>query len=459
MEDAKQVWSWWQSLLANFGSVFTRPGWVRFVQWGTGMVLCGEEHTITQILVSLALESRWRAMEHFAESCPEPRRDGAWDRVAVERRTIELIEHEGPARWGRYHPVAVDDTKLHRASEAVWGTCTFHESAARSPNRAETVRAHNWVVMGDLLPGRPWTFLAHSGRLYLRKSPLPEGEVFRTKTAWAVEMLRQVDTESEAPVLGVCDGAYAMETVVRPCLQPPPGRRRIEIVTRLRVDARLYHPLLSSPQDEGKKVMGRPRKWGRRIAAPQHHDQWDAPWQKGAAWIYGRVRKIRYKRVRCQWSVSGPDERVHAFVFEVEGYDKPWFLVTTALDLSSEQVVEAFAARFRQEDGFRDHKQRLGMEECRAWTKEPVLRTFQVQMVAMTLLRLMQFRLDATWGVGSYGLKPQWNRRKQHPSILDLRRLFWRHRAGFSKLLLKLEEITKAPSASIPAPNPREIAA
>lgn len=459
MEDAKQVWSWWQSLLANFGSVFTRPGWVRFVQWVTGMVLCGEEHTITQILVSLALESRWRAMEHFAESCPEPRRDGAWDRVAVERRTIELIEHEAPARWGGYHPVAVDDTKLHRASEAVWGTCTFHESAARSPNRAETVRAHNWVVMGDLLPGRPWTFLAHSGRLYLRKSQLPEGEVFRTKTAWAVEMLRQVDTESEAPVLGVCDGAYAMETVVRPCLQPPPGRRRIEIVTRLRVDARLYHPLLSSPQDEGKKVMGRPRKWGRRIAAPQHHDQWDAPWQKGAAWIYGRVRKIRYKRVRCQWSVSGPDERVHAFVFEVEGYDKPWFLVTTALDLSSEQVVEAFAARFRQEDGFRDHKQRLGMEECRAWTKEPVLRTFQVQMVAMTLLRLMQFRLDATWGAGSYGLKPQWNRRKQHPSILDLRRLFGRHRAGFSKLLLKLEEITKVPSASIPAPNPREIAA
>jgi hypothetical protein len=47
------------------------------------------------------------------------------------------------------------------------------------------------------------------------------------------------------------------------------------------------------------------------------------------------------------------------------------------------QVVEAFAVRFRQEDGFRDHTQRLGREECRGWTKEPVLRTFQVQMVAL----------------------------------------------------------------------------
>ena len=134
MEDARQVWSWWQSLLAVFGSGFTRPGWVRFVQWVTGMVMCWEEHTITQILISLGLESRWRVMEHFAEY-------GAWDRPAVERRTISLIEQECPARWGRYHPVAVDDTKLHRTSERVWGTCTFHESVARSPNRLACVYA------------------------------------------------------------------------------------------------------------------------------------------------------------------------------------------------------------------------------------------------------------------------------------------------------------------------------
>jgi hypothetical protein len=70
----------------------------------------------------------------------------------------------------------------------------------------------------------------------------------------------------------------------------------------------------------------------------------------------------------------------------------------TALDLSGEEVVEVFAARFRQEDGVRDQKQRLGMEECRAWTKEPVLQRFPAPMTAMTLVRLMQFRLDATRG-------------------------------------------------------------
>jgi hypothetical protein len=32
MEDATQLWEWWQSLLSAFADVFTRPDWVRFVQ-------------------------------------------------------------------------------------------------------------------------------------------------------------------------------------------------------------------------------------------------------------------------------------------------------------------------------------------------------------------------------------------------------------------------------------------
>jgi hypothetical protein len=138
-------------------------------------------------------------------------------------------------------------------------------------------------------------------------------------------------------------------------------------------------------------------------------------------------------------------------VVVVDGYAKPWFLVTSALDLSAAQVVEAFTARVRQEDGFRDHKQRLGMEACGAWTKEPVLRTFQVQLLALTLLRLLQLRLDQAWGAHSWWLTPAWNPRKRHGSILDLRRLFWRHRAVFSQLLLGLEEVEKIAPPSLPA--------
>lgn len=440
MDDGKELCRAWQSLLESYGPRFRRGGWVRFAQWVTTTVQCGEEHTITQDLTSIDLESRWRVVEHFAEY-------GAWDRQAVERQTMRLIEQQSRPRWGKYRPVALDDTKEHRTSAEVWGTCTFHESAARSPNRAETVRAHNWVVMGDLVPAKPWTYLPHTSRLYFRESQLPVDESFRTKTKLAVEILRQADAESEAPVLAAFDGAYANTTVVRPCLNPIGTQRRIDVVTRLRVDARLYYPLV--PQTKNEKG-GRPRKWGRRMAAPQNHKKWDAAWQTGRAFIYGRMRRFRYKRVLCQWAVSGANHLVHANVFEVEGYRKPWYIVSTALSLSASQVVSLFAVRFRQEDGFRDHKQRLGMEECRAWTKEPILRTFQTQMIAMTLLRLIQFHLDEVFGEGTWWRHPGWNPRKRHASILDVRRLFWRHRGKFSKLMVRLEEIGKPPQAHFP---------
>jgi len=159
---------------------------VRFVPWVTGLVLCWEEHTLTQILTALGLEARWRVLAHVAEY-------GAWDREAVERQTLRLIEQERPARWGRSHPVTWDDTKWHRTSAKVWGTCTFHAASARRPTRAETVRAHNWVVMGDLIPGTPWMYLPHAARLYGRKNQLLAGETFQTKTAWAVELWCQVE--------------------------------------------------------------------------------------------------------------------------------------------------------------------------------------------------------------------------------------------------------------------------
>jgi hypothetical protein len=140
------------------------------------MVLCWEEQTMTQSLTALGLEARWQVLERFAEY-------GAGDRDAVERQTRRLIEPAPPARWGRYHPGAVDDTKLHRTSAKLGVTCTVSESSARSPNRAETVRAHNWVVMGDLVQGTPWLSLPQAARLYCRKSPLPAGETCQTKTA------------------------------------------------------------------------------------------------------------------------------------------------------------------------------------------------------------------------------------------------------------------------------------
>jgi hypothetical protein len=433
MRQATLLWSLWQRLLQPFASAFTRPGYRRFVEWITALALNVEEHTITQSAVALERVDDWKAMESFAEY-------GAWRADQVTGSLTRLVETAPGRIWHGYHVSAVDDTKVHRNSEHVWGTCTFHEYTARCPNRATTVRAHNWVALGALLenPDRPAWFLSLSGRLYFRKSQLPARSgaagpkaVFRTKCELAVELIREQARIIGGRHLAVFDGGYALKNVVRPLLVPEGDRPRIEFLTRLRHDARL-HALPPTQRRPGQR--GPMPKWGRKLPPPRQGGRWNRGWHEGHAYIYGRRRKVLWKEVVCLWRVSGHDVPVKAVVAKVEGYKKRFTLVTSAVELTGLQMVELFAARFRQEDGFRDLKQRLGWEECRAWTRNPIERTSQAQWVTMSLLRLLQFRLDAEGSV-DWWTPPPWNRKKDRPSVLDVERLLRRHRPEIQRLL------------------------
>jgi hypothetical protein len=435
---AKRLWSAWQALALAVAWGFTQPGRRRFVEWVTGLALNAEEHTITQSLLGLDRAQDWRALESFAEY-------GHWELPLLERATAQAIDRLPERLWHGYRVWAGDDTKVHRSSKDVWGTCTFHEYTARCPNRAGTVRAHNWVVLGALVPRpeEPAQFLPVAGRLYFRRGQLPAtGEPFRTKCELLVELARQQAAAQPGPHLAVFDGGFALRSVVRPLARPAEaGPPRIDFLTRLRHDARLcaLPPAQRRPGQRGPAP-----KWGRPLPPPRQGGRWPGAWQQGEAFLYGRRRPVRWKEVVCLWRVLGHEVPVKAVVAEVEGYRKRFTLVTSATGLSGLQVVELFCARFRQEDGFRDLKQRLGWEEGRAWTKNPILRTTQALFVTLTVLRLLQARLEQEAG-DSWWLHPPWNPRKRRASVLDVERLLRQHRAEIQRFLADwLEEGEKA---------------
>jgi Transposase DDE domain len=442
---AKRLWSLWQELALDVALGFTQQGQRRFVEWVTGLALNVEEHTITQSLIGLNRVPDWKALESFAEY-------GHWNLRLLQWGTAWASDRLPDRRWYGYRVWAGDDTKVHRSSPHVWGTCTFHEYTARCPNRASTVRAHNWVVLGALAPRpqEPALFLPVAGRLYFRQSQLPTtGEVFRTKCELLVELVRQQADALPGPHLAVFDGGFALRSVVRPLAQPSdPGLPRIDFLTRLRHDARLC-ALPPSERPPGRP--GRQRKWGRPLPPPRQGGRWPGAWQEGHLFLYGRKRKVRWKEIVCLWRVLGHEVPVKAVVAEVEGYRKRFTLVTSARALTGLQVVELFAARFRQEDGFRDLKQRLGWEECRAWTKNPIERTTQALFVTLTLLRLLASRLEALAGE-DWWLHPPWNPRKMRPSVLDVERLLRQHRPAIQQCLSDWLDQGEKPAAA-PAPQ------
>jgi DDE superfamily endonuclease len=423
------LWSLWQDLLRPFRDAFTTRGFFRFVEWLTGLVLNAEEHTVTQSLFGLDRPHDWKRLHNFVEY-------GHWNTEVIDDTLAELLETAPGRLWYGYRVAAVDDSKVHRSSKQVWGTCTFHEYTARCPNRATTVRAPNWVVLGALLPnpGQPAWFLPQTGRLYFRRSQLPDDlrpEDFRTKCQLAVALGQQQAQAVLGKHLAVCDGAFAVRSVVRPLVRPEEGQPRVDILTRLRHDACLFD---RPPERRPAGRRGPKPKWGRRLPPPRQAGRWPEPWQEGEAFLYGRRRRVRSKEKVCLWRVLGWQTPAKVVVAEVEGYTKRFFLVSTAVDLSGLQMLELFGARFRQEDGFRDLKQRLGWEECRAWTKKPVQRTAWAQMLAMSVLRLLQLRLEGL-GEKDWWYRPPGNKKKVRPSILDLERLWRSHRTEILRCL------------------------
>jgi hypothetical protein len=429
---ATRLWAMWQAILSSFALGFTSRGKQRFVQWATGLALNVEEHTVTQSLVGLDRVGDWKALEAFAEY-------GSWDLRFLQEGLARRLDRLPDRTWHGYRVWAGDDTKVHRGSPDVWGTCTFHECSARSPNRATTVRAHNWVVVGAMLPraDEPALFLPTAGLLYFRKTQMPAPQKgppipFRTKCELLVELGRRHANACGGKHLLVFDGGYALRSVARALVKPDePGQPRIEFLTRLRHDARLHAlpPVVRRPKQRGPLP-----KYGRRLPPPRQGGRWPGPWQVGRAFLYGRERQVRYKEVLCLWRVLGHDVTVKAVVAEVEGYAKRFTLVGSATELSGLQLVELFCARFRQEDGFRDLKQRLGWEECRAWTRNPIERTTQTMLATMTGLRLLQLELQAEEG-DDWWLHPPWNPRKTRPSVLDAERLLRGNREGILRCL------------------------
>ena len=431
MTEATLTWSTWQSLLHAFAHSFTRRGFRRFAEWITAMALNVEEHTITQSVLALEQPAAWKALETFAEY-------GGWHEGRVTYDLTRLIATAPGRIWHGYIASAVDDTKVHRCSPHVWGTCTFHEYTARCPNRAGTVRAHNWVVLGALLhePAKPGWFLPISGRLYFRESQLPAGpggplrsgpsaswpsscsasrrgsppaSTWASSTAampcgascgrWSSPR-RRAGASTSSPGCGTTPGSM-------PCPADGPPRREAAGPSRSGAGGWTRPAAAAGGSGGGRpappsSTAGSGRSAGRRSSAC------------GGCW----ARRCRSRR-------SSP---------QVEGYKKRFTLVTSAVELTGLQMVELFAARFRQEDGFRDLKQRLGWEECRAWTGNPIERTSQAQWVTMSLLRLLQFRLEAA-GEEDWWFRPPWDKDKDRPSVLDAERLMRRHRAEIQRLL------------------------
>jgi hypothetical protein len=352
---------------APFASAFTAPTLRGVLVLIAGAILAPGRRTVTSALSIMGL----REIATFTTFHRVLNRNRWAPRDLARRLLHQLVETFVPAG-----PVviAIDETIERR-----WGARIKARGIYRDPVRSSHghfVRASGlrWISLMLLAPipwaGRVWalpflTVLAPSERYAHERR-----QRHKLLTDWARQMLLQVARWlPERQIIVVADMSYAAIELLEAV------RRHLTVVTRLRLDARLFDPPPVRPP--GQK--GRPRVSGpRQPTLAQRLSDPTTRWRRITVthWYGGQDRQLAMTSGTALWYHPGKSVPIRwVLVRDLAGEFEPQALLCTDLTANPVDVLRWFVRRWSVEVTFAEVRRHLGGETQRQWSDRAIART------------------------------------------------------------------------------------
>jgi len=203
-------------------------------------------------------------------------------------------------------------------------------------------------------------------------------------TDWARQALLQVARWlPDRRLVAITDSSYAVVGLLDAV------RGRVCVVTRLRLDARLFAP----PPPRTRRTIGRPRLVGerlptlaRRLADP------GTPWRRVAipGWYGGRDRGVEVASGTAPWHHPGMPVVPLRWVLvqDPEGAFRPQALLCTDLAAEPADILGWFVRRWAVEVTFAEARRHLGVETQRQWSDKAIARTTPALLGLYSLVAL-----------------------------------------------------------------------
>lgn len=280
--------------------------------------------------------------------------------------------------------LALDDSINPKTGKKVFGCQSTFDHAAKT-NQTRYVWAQTIVTVGLLkrVHGR-WSCIPLAFAFYLRRVSLRQAcirvrgkaLVFRTKFEQAVASISQLaETFPEAPVLVVADSWFGNNGLLKP-LNARLGERA-HLLSRLRANA-----VLHAVPEPCERRPGRPRKYGERLGnSAQLAEAMRARASTYTLHVYGAEREV----LAAEQIVMLKTLRRRVRVVWVYRRTQWVALLTTDLQLSIEQIIEFYAARWKIEAGFREIKQEIGSSQTQTRNPDAVVNHLHFCMAATTI--------------------------------------------------------------------------
>ncbi len=373
-----------------FRGQFTAAVWRHVLVLVCGALLAPGRRTVAAALRVMGLgEVAGFAVYHRALS------QGHWCSRALARHLLLLLVAafvpDGPV------VVGLDDTIERRR-----GACIAAKGIYRDPvrsSRGHFVKASGlrWLCVMLLAP-IPWagcvwglpfrTVLAPSERYAAE-----QGKRHKTLTEWGRQALLQVARWLPGRrVIAVADSSFSVVARLRD-LAP-----HLTVVTRLRLDARLYDP----PPPRRPRRRGRlPVKGARLPSLAERLRDRRTRWRRVVVdgWYGRRRRRLEIATGTALWSHRRARVAIRwVLVRDPSGEKEPQAFLCTDPQAEPVDILRWFVRHWRMETTFEEARRHLGMETQRQWSDLAILRTTPALLALFSLVTLWASQLAGERG-------------------------------------------------------------
>jgi hypothetical protein len=287
--------------------------------------------------------------------------------------------------------VGLDETIERRRGANIKAKGIYRDAVRSSHSHMVKASGLRWLSLMLLAPipwaGRVWalpflTVLAPSELYYKTKM-----HKHKKLTDWARQMLFQLRKWlPERMLVVVADNGYA---VIELLWQMTQLHNPICMITRFRLDAALYEPVVLAP---GK--VGRPRKKGKRLPTLETiRDDPQTIWQPLLVqeWYGEKQRQLEIVSGTAVWFHNGMPALPIRWVLirDPKGKFKSQALLCTQLEISPEQIIKWFVRRWQVEVTFHEVRTHLGVETQRQWADLAILRITPALLGLFSLVTLL----------------------------------------------------------------------
>ena len=148
-----------------------------------------------------------------------------------------------------------------------------------------------------------------------------------------------------------------------------------------------YERLFGLPRVVTKRRPGRPAQKGMRLPKLSEIAR-TASWQRRIITMYGKRRaRLLYSFQALWWKVSRARPVQVVIVRDPAGREKDDYFFTIDLAMDPAHVVEIYSARWGIEEGIREGKQIVGMDDVQGWSRAAVERQAPFAMLVLALIK------------------------------------------------------------------------